>query len=254
MALLPSSLRTLSHISSQLYLTSFHNPIILAPPSSFNPLIHSKQHQNHRSSNSKLLAISYRYFTEQEEDDDDDDEEHNFDEAVTLFNGGEYYKCHDYLEVLWNSAEEPARTLIHGILQCSVGFHHLFNQNHKGAMMELGEGLCKLRKMEFSNGPFQKFEKEISAVLDFIYQTQIELAACSEDICVAMDRSERSYQLLGEYASGKRVYDLELGLDASVYIVFCPQGSKSNHATEAPRVKLPKLKATMEHLIAYEYK
>ncbi|XP_027351944.1 uncharacterized protein LOC113862873 isoform X2 [Abrus precatorius] len=230
MALLPSSLRTLSHISSQLYLTSFHNPIILAPPSSFNPLIHSKQHQNHRSSNSKLLAISYRYFTEQEEDDDDDDEEHNFDEAVTLFNGGEYYKCHDYLEVLWNSAEEPARTLIHGILQCSVGFHHLFNQNHKGAMMELGEGLCKLRKMEFSNGPFQKFEKEISAVLDFIYQTQIELAAW------------------------KRVYDLELGLDASVYIVFCPQGSKSNHATEAPRVKLPKLKATMEHLIAYEYK
>ena len=44
--------------------------------------------------------------------------------------------------------------------------------------MELGEGLCKLRKMDFSGGPFHKFEKEISAVLDFIYQTQIELAAC----------------------------------------------------------------------------
>ena len=44
--------------------------------------------------------------------------------------------------------------------------------------MVLGEGLCKLRKMDFSGGPFHKFEKEISAVLDFIYQTQIELAAC----------------------------------------------------------------------------
>ncbi|ESW33916.1 hypothetical protein PHAVU_001G109000 [Phaseolus vulgaris] len=246
MALLPSSsLITLLHISSQSYLSS----ITLAP--SFKPLTHSKHHLNHRSCNSKLLAFSYRYFIE-EEDDDDNDENHTFDEAVALFNGGEYYKCHDYLESLWNNAEEPTSTLIHGILQCAVGFYHLFNQNHRGAMMELGEGLCKLRKMEFSNGPFHKFERDISAVLDFIYQTQIELAACSEDICVAMDRSERSYQLLGEYASGQRVYDLELCSDASVYIVFCPQGSKGS--TEAQRVKLPKLKATMEHLVAYEYK
>ena len=44
--------------------------------------------------------------------------------------------------------------------------------------MELGEGLCKLRKMNFESGPFHQFEQEISAVLDFIYQTQIELAAC----------------------------------------------------------------------------
>lgn len=51
-------------------------------------------------------------------------------------------------------------------------------QNHKGAMMELGEGVCKLRKMDFQNGPFYQFEKEISAVLEFIYQTQIEQAAC----------------------------------------------------------------------------
>lgn len=45
-------------------------------------------------------------------------------------------------------------------------------------MMELGEGLCKLRKMDFENGPFHEFEREISATLDFIYETQIELAAC----------------------------------------------------------------------------
>ncbi|RDX90860.1 hypothetical protein CR513_27229 [Mucuna pruriens] len=174
MALLPSSqLRTLF----QRYLPSFHNSLTLS--SSFNPLTHSKQHLNHRSCNSRLLAISYRYFIEEEEEEeDDDDENHNFDEAVALFNGGEYYKCHDYLEALWHNAQEPTRTLIHGILQCAVGFHHLFNQNHRGAMMELGEGLCKLRKMEFSNGPFHKFEKDISAVLEFIYQTQIEFAAC----------------------------------------------------------------------------
>lgn len=252
MALLPSSsssfLKTIYHTSSQLY-----HPYLIPSSLGFNPVTYPKQHLNFKSNNSKLFVVSYRYFTkEEDEEDDEEEEEHNFDEAVTLFNGGEYYKCHDYLESLWHNAEEPSRTLIHGILQCAVGFHHLFNQNHKGAMMELGEGLCKLRKMEFPNGPFLKFEKDISAVLEFIYQTQIELAACSDDVCVAMDQSERSYQLMGEYAAGKRVYDLELGRDASVYIVFCPQGS--NDATEAPRAKLPRLNATSEHLVAYEYK
>lgn len=48
-------------------------------------------------------------------------------------------------------------------------------QNHRGAMMELGEGLCKIRKMNFHRGPFHQFEQDIAAMLDFIYQTQIEL-------------------------------------------------------------------------------
>lgn len=51
-------------------------------------------------------------------------------------------------------------------------------QNHRGAMMELGEGLCKLRKMDFESGPFFQFEEEVSAALEFLYQTQKELAAC----------------------------------------------------------------------------
>lgn len=44
--------------------------------------------------------------------------------------------------------------------------------------MELGEGVCKLRKMNFENGPFHQFEREITALLEFIYQTQLEQAAC----------------------------------------------------------------------------
>ncbi|XP_057785322.1 uncharacterized protein LOC131004149 isoform X1 [Salvia miltiorrhiza] len=108
----------------------------------------------------------------------DDEEICSFDEAVSLFNTRDYYKCHDVLEALWNNSQDPTRTLLHGILQCAVGFHHLFNHNHKGAMMELGEGLCKLRKMNFQNGPFHQFERDISAVLEFIYQTQLEQAAC----------------------------------------------------------------------------
>jgi hypothetical protein len=133
MALLASSSSSYSH--KTIYHTSSHvyhpylqlpqfNSITLTSPS-FNPLTYSKKHLNLRITNSDLFVVSCRYFTKEE---DEDEEEHNFDEAVTLFNGGEYYKCHDYLESLWHNAEDPSRTLIHGILQCAVGFHHLFNQ------------------------------------------------------------------------------------------------------------------------------
>ncbi|KAG6682952.1 hypothetical protein I3842_13G168500 [Carya illinoinensis] len=194
------------------------------------------------------FRLSYRFSAVEDEDDRDD---YDFEEAVALFNDREYYKCHDFLEALWNDAQEPTRTLIHGILQCAVGFHHLFNQNHKGAMMELGEGLCKLRKMDFESGPFHEFEREISAALDFIYETQIELAACTDDICLAMDQSERSYQLLGGYGAGQHLYSLQTESDRVTYITFCPQ--RSYCVSKPSRVKLPILNATKEHLVAFEY-
>ncbi|KAH1123059.1 hypothetical protein J1N35_006219 [Gossypium stocksii] len=200
--------------------------------------------------NTHSFAIWYRYSSSEEEDDN-----HSFDEAVSLFNQREYYKCHDLLEALWNKAEDPTRTLIHGILQCAVGFHHLFNQNHKGAMMELGEGLCKLRKMDFDSGPFYDFEQDISAVLNFIYNTQIELAACGDDLCVTMEQSERSYLLLGAYAAGQHLYHLEMDSDQVVYIVFCPQrpnGSAAHTSAPSPRVRLPILKAAEDHLLVCE--
>ena len=60
------------------------------------------------------------------------------------------------------------------LIMC-VCFH---NQNHRGAMTELGEGLAKLRKQRFRMGPFQRFEQEMSEVLEYIYNTQLEHAAC----------------------------------------------------------------------------
>ncbi|CAL9236424.1 unnamed protein product [Arabidopsis halleri] len=193
---------------------------------------------------------------EDEEDSDEDKEEDwSFEEAVTLFNMRDYYNSHDALEALWIQAEEPTRTLIHGILQCAVGFHHLFNNNHKGAMMELGEGVCKLRKMNFEGGPFHEFEQDVSAVLEFVYQTQLELAACSEDMCLTMDQSDRSYQLLGGYAAGQSIYSLETvldfnnGMSETTSILFSPSSSSS----VPTRVKLPSLTATNKHLLAFTY-
>uniref|UniRef100_A0A7N0VES8 DUF309 domain-containing protein n=1 Tax=Kalanchoe fedtschenkoi TaxID=63787 RepID=A0A7N0VES8_KALFE len=235
----PSSTSPKPHLASP---SVARSPIISYPPSSlfFFPM-------------RKSAAMSYRVlhgrFSNSMvfEDEGHGSSKSSFNAAVVLFNSREYYTCHDVLEALWNEAEDPLRTLYHGILQCAVGFHHLFNQNHKGAMMELGEGLCKLRKMEFQSGPFLEFEREIAAALEFIYQTQIELAACAEDLCLAMDQTERSYQLLGGYAAGQQVYFLEFDdLNGVMNIVFRPDRS---YARSEPRlVKLPILQAVEEHL------
>ncbi|CAN6335449.1 unnamed protein product [Urochloa humidicola] len=190
----------------------------------------------------------------------------SFDAAVALFNGGEYHACHDVVEDLWHAADEPARTLLHGILQCAVGFHHLFNQNHRGAMMELGEGLCKLRKLNLhdhdgnDDDPFSRFRDEVAAVLQFLYRTQKELAACTDELCLTMDGSPTSYQLLGNFAAGQQLYRLEQPANnaddahhggASSTIVFSVS-SRASPAAPPPRVKLPTLHATEQHLTALQ--
>lgn len=78
----------------------------------------------------------------------------------------------------------------------------------------------------------------------------------SDDLCVTMDQSERSYQLLGGYAAGQHLYNLQTDSDNDeiTYIVFCPQRSYgSNGEPEPTKVKLPTLYATTELLKAYEY-
>ncbi|KAL6905707.1 hypothetical protein ACP4OV_003308 [Aristida adscensionis] len=199
-----------------------------------------------------------------EEGDDEEEEEEaggGFDAAAALFNRGEYYACHDVVEELWHAADDPAaRTLLHGLLQCAVGFHHLFNQNHRGAMMELGEGLCKLRKLHLDDdgdgdddtGPFSRFRDEVAAVLQFLYRTQKELAACTDEMCLTMDGSPSSYQLLGNFAAGQRLYRLEADADGVSAIAFSIGGASSPQAIPPDRVKLPTLHATEQHLTALQ--
>lgn len=65
--------------------------------------------------------------------------------AITTFNRGNFYDCHDQLEALWMVADPVDKPFYQGLLQVAVGFYHLGNQNWRGAAILLGEGVNRLR-------------------------------------------------------------------------------------------------------------
>ena len=67
-----------------------------------------------------------------------------FWQSIEQFNSQDFYACHDTLEALWMEAGEPAKKFYQGILQIAVGLYHLGNQNWRGAVILLGEGINKL--------------------------------------------------------------------------------------------------------------
>jgi uncharacterized protein len=68
----------------------------------------------------------------------------SFWQGVSEFQQGQFYECHDTLEALWIEAQEPHKTLFQGILQIAVACYHLGNQNWRGAVILLGEGIRRL--------------------------------------------------------------------------------------------------------------
>jgi uncharacterized protein len=68
----------------------------------------------------------------------------SFWQGVQEFQHGQFYECHDTLEALWIEAQEPNKTFFQGILQIAVACYHLGNQNWRGAVILLGEGIRRL--------------------------------------------------------------------------------------------------------------
>jgi hypothetical protein len=68
-----------------------------------------------------------------------------FQEAVALFNQGEFFECHEVLEDLWRPLPPSTeKTFLQGLLQVGVGFHHWRNGNLTGAKNLLEAGCEKL--------------------------------------------------------------------------------------------------------------
>ena len=67
-------------------------------------------------------------------------------EAITLFNQGEWYACHDSFEELWHETQGSCRPLLQGLLQVAVAQLHHERGNQRGATVLMGEGLGRLAR------------------------------------------------------------------------------------------------------------
>ncbi|KAI5066152.1 hypothetical protein GOP47_0018776 [Adiantum capillus-veneris] len=117
-------------------------------------------------------------------------------------------------------------------------------------MTEIGEALAKLRRQVFTDGPFFNFEQEVSALLEYIYNTQLEYAACAEDLCITMDGSKDSYRLLGNFAAGQPLYEIHKAENDDLYICFKSPYSSNHTSNDSSavdaKVKVPVLTTTGE--------
>jgi hypothetical protein len=66
-------------------------------------------------------------------------------QGIKQFNAGEYWECHETLELLWRGEGRPVRDLYQGILQIGVAFYHLIGRNYPGAIKLFRRGLARLR-------------------------------------------------------------------------------------------------------------
>jgi predicted metal-dependent hydrolase len=99
-----------------------------------------------------------------------------FWQGVEQFNQREFYACHDTLEALWLEATEPEKTFYQGILQIAVALYHLGNQNLRGAIILLGEGMNRLGRYQpsFAGIATTQLLDQSRALQVTLQQTQLE--------------------------------------------------------------------------------
>ena len=85
-------------------------------------------------------------------------------QGISEFNRGYYFEAHDTLEALWMETSGTDRLFLQGLIQVSVGFYHLSNENFKGAVSQLTKGLLKLENYlpEHRGVELKSFTDEVS--------------------------------------------------------------------------------------------
>jgi predicted metal-dependent hydrolase len=75
-----------------------------------------------------------------------EEERRAFEKGVEEFNRGFFFECHDTLEDMWTGLRGPSRDFFQGLIQVSVAFYHLGNENPAGARSMLERALARFAK------------------------------------------------------------------------------------------------------------
>lgn len=83
--------------------------------------------------------------------------------ALSLYNGGYYWECHDVLEEWWlENAHHPVRYIAWAIIQVAASLYHLENGNHSGASGMIEKAKKKIIVCENSAVESDFLEKKLS--------------------------------------------------------------------------------------------
>lgn len=79
--------------------------------------------------------------------------------ASALFEAGLYFEVHEVLEPHWLAASGETRDALQGLIQITVGWQHLANDNLAGARSLLTEGAARLRGRRLGARDFDAFAR-----------------------------------------------------------------------------------------------
>src|SRR5690242_7119745 len=65
-------------------------------------------------------------------------------EGIELFNRGDYFECHEVLELAWTPERGPRRLFLQGLIHVAVALYHHRRGNPEGAIRQLNKALRKL--------------------------------------------------------------------------------------------------------------
>ena len=72
-----------------------------------------------------------------------------FLKGVEKFNNMEFYEAHDYFEEIWSDYKINNRLYLQGIIQLSVAYFHISNDNKNGGCSLLKKAISKLEQFNF---------------------------------------------------------------------------------------------------------
>ena len=75
-----------------------------------------------------------------------------FKQGIKAFNERKFYDAHEYWEELWLDYKLDDARFIQGLIQLSVSYFHLFNQNLKGARSMIKKCLTKFDSFQNERG------------------------------------------------------------------------------------------------------
>ncbi len=70
--------------------------------------------------------------------------EARLERGIQLFNGRQYFECHEVWEEVWTPERGPRRLFLQSLIHFAVGLYHSERGNPVGAERQLRKGLRKL--------------------------------------------------------------------------------------------------------------